>query len=453
MKQLALILSCWALGAAATLMATPAGKPNIVYIIVDDLGYRDTGFAGNPVIKTPNLDRLAKEGTILDCLYGQPLCSPTRAALMTGRYPVHTGVYAVVFPRAPWGLPLAERTMAEALRDGGYETAMVGKWHLGESDERFLPTRRGFDHQYGSWFGMIDYFTHKRGDFVDWHRNDQPSADKGYATSLAGEEACRVIREKNPDKPLFLYLAFHAVHEPFQAPAEDEAAYPNLQGERKTYAAMVSAMDTAVGKVVAALQEAGLRENTLIVFSSDNGGYQPGELADNTPLRSGKSTLYEGGVRLSAFVNWPGRVPAGRRIEEPLHVIDWLPTFTNLTGVGSKGGLPLDGKDIWPVITAGARTPHDAILLSGTTGPLPAAVRMGDFKLLVGASELQVAKRPLQRPEEMAVELYNLASDKEEKFDLAATNPGKVAEMRARLDQLVAHAVKPAGAPAATAAK
>jgi arylsulfatase A-like enzyme len=453
MKQIASILTCLALGAAATLMAAPTQKPNIVYILVDDLGYSDTGFSGNRVIKTPNLDRLAKEGTILNCLYGQPLCSPTRAALMTGRYPVHTGVYAVVFPRAPWGLPLEERTLAEALREGGYETAMVGKWHLGESNEKYLPTRRGFDHQYGSWFGMVDYFTHKRGEFVDWHRDDKPAADEGYSTSLLGEEACRLIRSKNPDKPLFLYLSFNAVHEPFQAPAEFEAAYPDLQGVQKTYAAMVSAMDAAVGRVVAALQEAGLRENTLIVFSSDNGGYEPGRIADNTPLRSGKSTLYEGGVRLNALVNWPGRIPAGRQVDEPLHVVDWFPTFTKLAGLAAESARLLDGKDIWDVISAGARTPHDAILLSGTAGPLPGAIRMGDFKLLIGPSELQVAKRPVQRPEEMAVELYNLATDKEEKVDLAASNPGKVAELRARFAELIAQAVPPAGARAPTLAK
>ncbi len=452
MKIVTSVLSCLALGAGCAGIAASAPKPNIVYILVDDMGYRDTGFSGNRTIRTPNLDRLAAEGAILNCLYGQPLCSPTRGALMTGRYPVHTGLYAVVFPRAPWGLPLEERTLAEALREGGYETAMVGKWHLGESDERYLPTRRGFDHQYGSWFGMVDYFTHKRGKFVDWHRDDKLVADDGYSTDLLAEEACRLIRGKSPDKPLFLYLAFNAVHTPLQATAEGEAAYPDLDGERKTYAAMVTAMDAGVGKVVDALKETGLRDNTLIVFSSDNGGYEPGKIADNTPLRSGKSTIYEGGVRLNALVNWPGRVPAGSRVNEPIHVVDWFPTFTKLAGLRPKNGRRLDGEDVWDVIARGAPTPHEAILLSSSTGPYPGAIRMGDFKLLIGPSELIVAKRPIQRPEEMVVELYNLATDVEERIDLATSNPGKVAEMRARFEQLTANAAKPLGTPTTAAA-
>jgi len=420
-------------------VAAASGKPNIVYIIADDLGYADTGFAGNRVIKTPHLDQLAREGTILNSLYGQPLCSPTRAALLTGRYPVHTGVYRVILPQARWGLPLAERTLADALREGGYETALVGKWHLGEFDEAYLPTKRGFDHQYGCWFGMVDHFTHFRNGILDWHRDDQLSKDEGYITKLLADEACRLIRDKRPEKPLFLYLAFTAVHMPIQVPAEYEALYPSLKVEQRTYAAMVSAMDEAIGRVVAALEAAGLRENTLIVFSSDNGGLQPGKLADNTPLRSGKGTIYEGGIRLNALVNWPGRIPAGRQVDEPLHVVDWFPTLTRLAKISASPKLPLDGKDIWPVLTAGARSPHDAILLCSTGGAKSGAIRMGDFKLLVGPTEK--TGEDVQPLDGKPVELYNVTADQGEKFNLAESNPDKVAELRARYDQLTTGAV------------
>jgi len=185
-----------------------AEKPNIVYILADDLGYADVGFNGGKQILTPELDKLAREGAILKDFYVQPCCSATRAALMTGRHPMRTGLYGVVNPGAPWGLNLEERTLADALRDAGYETAICGKWHLGEFQEAYRPTRRGFDHQYGLWFGNIDYFTHQRNGRLDWHRNDQLCYDEGYSTHLIAKEACRIIREKSEKKPLFLYVPF-----------------------------------------------------------------------------------------------------------------------------------------------------------------------------------------------------------------------------------------------------
>jgi len=249
----------------------PQEKPNIVYILADDMGYADAGFNGGREIKTPNLDKLAREGSILESFYVQPVCSPTRAVLMTGRYPTQTGVYTVVRPNAPWGLKLQERTLAQALREAGYETAICGKWHLGEFQPDYRPTHRGFDHQYGLWFGMIDYFTHLRGGQLDWHRDDQPCYDEGYTTNLLGKEACRRIREKQSGKPLFLYLPFNAVHSPHQVPDRYLEPYADLGGVRRIYAGMVAAMDEAVGQVVDALEEKGMRDNTLIIFSSDNG--------------------------------------------------------------------------------------------------------------------------------------------------------------------------------------
>jgi arylsulfatase A-like enzyme len=263
-------------------------KPNIVFVMADDFGYADPGFNGGTAIQTPVLDKLAAEGAVLRSHYVQPVCSPTRAALMTGRYAVRTGVYTIVRPGAEWGLPLTERTLAQALHEAGYETAICGKWHLGEYEQGFQPTQRGFDHQYGHWFGAIDYFTHKRDGVLDWHRNDQPLHEEGYATHLIAQEACRRIRDKHSEKPLFLYIPFNAVHAPHQVPQKYLAPYQALQGVRQAYAGMVAAMDEAIGKVVATLEENGLRKNTLIIFSSDNGGPSPGKVTDNGPLRAAK---------------------------------------------------------------------------------------------------------------------------------------------------------------------
>ena len=274
---------------AGTTQAATSVKPNILYILADDMGYADPGFNGCQDIKTPNLDKLARAGAILKSFYVQPVCSPTRSALMTGRYPIRTGVYTIVRPNAPWGLKLEERTLAQALCDAGYETAIDGKWHLGEFQPAYRPTQRGFDHQYGLWFGMIDYFTHMRGQQLDWHRDDQPCHDEGYSTHLLAKEACRLIREKNPDKPLFLYLPFNAVHAPLQVPDNYCQPYANIQGKRHIYAGMVAAMDEAVGQVLSALDEKGIRDNTLIIFSSDNGGFAPAKsrpMARSAPVKA-----------------------------------------------------------------------------------------------------------------------------------------------------------------------
>lgn len=418
-----------------TASLSAAEKPNILYILADDMGYADAGFNGGTEIKTPNLDRIARGGAILKSFYVQPVCSPTRSTLMTGRYPTRTGVYTIVRPHARWGLKLEEQTLAQALRGAGYETAISGKWHLGEFQPAYRPMRRGFDHQYGLWFGAIDYFTHLRDGVPDWHRDDQPSKDEGYSTHLIAREACRIIREKQPDKPLFLYLPFNAVHAPHQVPPEYCEPYTNLKGVRRTYAGMVAAMDEGVGQVLAALDDMKIRDNTLIIFSSDNGGPSPGKVTSNKPLRAGKGTIYEGGVRVCACVNWPGHIPAGKTIDEPLHAVDWFPTLVKLAGAPPERKLPLDGLDIWPVLAEGAKSPHDALILCGTKRG-QAAVRMGDWKLLVGAGG---------KPKG-ADQLYNLAEDIGETHDLAAEKPEKLKELRARYDAMMKTAVQPGGA-------
>jgi len=423
-------------------------RPNIVYFLVDDLGRADVGFMGSTETRTPNIDRLAREGAILESFYVQPVCSPTRSTLMTGRYVMRTGVYNVVRPGAPWGLPLAERTLPQALREAGYTTAICGKWHLGEYRPEYTPTRRGFDHQYGHMFGALDYFTQMRDGKRDWYRDDQPLQEEGYTTHLIAKEACRLIRAQPADKPLFLYVPFNGVHSPYQVPQPYKQAFGHLTGNRQTMAAMLAAVDEAIGQITAALAEKGLRENTLIIFSSDNGGPAPDRVSSNKPLRAGKGAIYEGGIRVCACATWPGRIPAGTAIKEPMHAVDWYPTLLKLAGapVGANNHslqLPLDGLDVWPMLTQGATSPHDAILLAGTA-PSRMALRMGDWKLLLNANEPTAqAVRPAGAAERL--ELYNLAEDIGESKDLSASQPERVKQMRARLETFLKAAVPPGG--------
>ncbi len=432
-------------------------KPNIVFFLIDDLGYADCGFNGGQEISTPNIDRLANGGAILESHYVQPVCSPTRAALMTGRYATRTGVYTIVRPKAKWGLPLAERTLANALQDAGYETAITGKWHLGEFDRAYVPTSRGFTHQYGHYFGAIDYFTHLRDGSHDWYRNDQESKEEGYSTHLVAKEACRLIAEKDKTKPLFLYVPFNGVHSPMQVPDSYLQPYPGLTGPRQKLAGMLAAVDEAIGQIVDSLETSGLRETTLIVFSSDNGGPKPGT---NTPLRDFKGSIFEGGVRGCAFANWPGKIPAGQRITQPMHVIDWYPTLVKLAGGNLDQKLPIDGQNVWPMLTENAPSPHDAIL--SVKSPTQAALRMGDWKLIrrndlqtnaVGAEKAKAKARGKKRQQETSpIELYNLATDIGETTNLADKEPDRVVTMSARLAELLKDAV-PFGAPSGSEAE
>ena len=453
-RNLKLALLCMVVLPLSSLVgATPlepaAPKPNIVFILMDDLGYADCGFRGGKEIKTPNLDKLASRGAVLESLYVQPVCSPTRAALMTGRYATRTGVYTVVRPHAKWGLPLSERTLASALKEAGYETAITGKWHLGEFDRAYLPTSRGFDHQYGHYFGALDYDSHIRDQSHDWYRDDKELKEEGYTTHLLAREACRLIAEKDKSKPLFLYIPFNAVHGPLMVPDSYLKPYPELKGPRQKLAGMLSAADEAVGQVVAALETAGLRENTLIVFSSDNGGPKPGT---NTPLRNFKGSIYEGGVRAAGFVNWPGHIPSGVTINQPMHTVDWYPTLVKLAGGSLEQKTLLDGEDVWPMLTAGKPSPHEAILCVQT--PERAAVRMGNWKLIMNGSERIDDALPESAPELQSgaqrkknaadkYELYNLAVDISESHDLSAKEPERLATMRATLKELLSGAVPP----------
>lgn len=406
--------------------AAELSRPNIVFFLVDDLGYADCGFNGGTTIRTPRIDQLAHEGANLKAEYVQPVCSPTRAALMTGRYPTHTGVYSIIRPGAVWGLPLEERTLGNALQDAGYTTAICGKWHLGEFEPAYRPTARGFQHQYGPWLGMIGSFTHERNGVSDWHRDDKDVQEEGYSTHLLAREACRLIAAQPKTKPLFLYFPFNAVHSPHKVPESYSSAYPNLSAKTAKYAGMVSAVDEAIGQVVDALAAAGLRDNTLIIFSSDNGGAQE---SNNGPLKGGKHELDEGGIRACAFANWPGHIPGGQQITEPIHIIDWYPTLVKLAGGTLQQAKPIDGLDIWPTLTRKAPSPHDAILCATTKG---AALIMEGWKLI---REIPTAKGGDKTPKPS---LYHIAMDLGETKDLVDQEPKRLAALNAKWETLMA---------------
>src|SRR5262245_39209386 len=324
-----------ALSISAAHAAAP--RPHIVYIVADDLGWKDVGFHGSD-IKTPNIDKLAQGGAKLEQFYAQPMCTPSRAALMTGRYPHRYGLQTLVIPsRGKYGIPLDEWLLPQALKDAGYRTAIVGKWHLGHADRKYWPRQRGFDYQYGALLGEIDYFTHEAHGVRDWFRDNQPVKEAGYVTQLIGKDAVKLIDGHDAKTPLFLYLAFTAPHAPYQAPKEYLDKYAAIADpSRRAYAAMITCMDDEIGKVVSALEKRGMRENTLIVFQSDNGGPRDarftGEVdmsksvipADNGPYRDGKGSLDEGGPRVAALVSRPGQGKAAV-VVQPLQLGDLFP--------------------------------------------------------------------------------------------------------------------------------
>lgn len=427
---------------AAGTPAVAAEQPNIIFFLADDLGREDCGFMGGKEIRTPHLDKLAAAGARLDAFYVQPVCSPTRAALLTGRYPMRHGLQVgVVRPWAQYGLPLEERTLAQALRDAGYSTAIVGKWHLGHFAPEYLPTRRGFDHQYGHYNGALDYFTHLRDGGFDWHKDDKVCRDEGYSTHLLAKDAVAFLQQTAGKKPFFLYVPFNAVHSPHQVPPEYLKPYPKLKGERLKYAGMLAALDEAVGQMVEAVEKAGVRKNTLFIFSSDNGGPQPGVVTDNGKYRAGKGTLYEGGVRVAAFTTWDGHIKAGTSITEPLHMVDWYPTLLKLGGAKADQKLAVDGLDLWPTLTQGRPSPHDVILLNTT--PNSGAIRGGDWKLVARAGPDDPDGKPNKPAGKPAVELFNLKDDPYEKTNLADRNPEKVKELTTRLAAFAKQAVPP----------
>jgi arylsulfatase A-like enzyme len=438
---LAVLASCCG-GTLSPAAAQGAPRPHIVYILADDLGRKDVGFHGSD-IKTPNLDKLAETGARLEQFYAQPMCTPSRAALMTGRYPHRYGLQTGVIPSAgTYGLATDEWLLPQTLKEAGYTTAIVGKWHLGHAQREYWPRQRGFDSQYGPLLGEIDYFTHAAHGVRDWFRDNQPVAETGYVTTLLGTEAVKLIERHDPQTPLFLYLTFTAPHAPYQAPQPYLDQYKAITDpNRRAYAAMVTAMDDEIGRVLAALEKRTMRDNTLIIFQSDNGGPRSakftGEVdtskgaipADNGPYRDGKATLYEGGTRVVALANWPGHIKPGTVVDQPIHMVDMYPTLARLAGASLAKAKPLDGLDVWSTLSEGKPSPHSEVVYN--LEPFRGAVRQGEWKL--------VWKATLPS----SVELFNLAQDPSEQTNLATQHPQKVAELQQRIEALAGDAVPP----------
>ena len=347
-------------------------RPNVIIFLVDDLGWADISLRGAP-IDTPSIDSLFEEGVTLDRFYATPICSPTRAALMTGRDPMRLGMsYSVVMPWMNNGVHPDEHFMPESFKTAGYQTAMVGKWHLGHSQEIFHPNARGFDDFYGHMHTEVGYFppfANQGG--IDFQRNGTTISDKGYETFLLADEATRWIEARDKEKPFFLYMPFLAPHTPLEAPDDLVKKYADLEDKRELtrslsidrtrtlngfspsarpmYAAVVDGLDQAIGQVLDTLSAEGIEEETIILFSSDNGGAAyAGGGADNFPLRGGKGDTYEGGIRVIAAMKWKGKIEAGSKFSSIMTVMDVFPTLASAAEVPMLNTKEIWGRDMWP---------------------------------------------------------------------------------------------------------
>ncbi len=446
--------------------APGAPRPNIVIILANDLGWTDVSFHGGS-IATPNIDRIAVEGAELARYYVAPVCSPTRAGLMTGRYPIRFGAMRAVYP--PWrtgGMDTSERTLADVLGDAGYEhRGIFGKWHLGHTAKKHHPLRRGFTEFYGHYNGAIDYFTHEREGEFDWHEGFETSFEEGYATDLIAERAAKFIRaHASDDTPFLCYVPFNAPHSPFQAKPEDVPGYANLtpargrfepavdrqitaarnrhDANRRVLGAMVHALDQAVGKILTTIDESGISDRTLVLFSSDNGGVSG--VGENTPLRGGKATVFEGGIRVAAAVRWPGMIPVGQKIEEPIANIDILPTLMRVAGIREHGGKPLDGLDVLDVWKGNSRTlERELFNYIGQTGPDTEQISYmtNDWKLVVLGPVVtdETADDTLRRRL-----LFRISEDPFEEHDVIGEHPDIATEMYEKI--LEFRALQPADA-------
>ena len=427
-------------------------RPNIVLIVADDMGWKDVGYNGSE-IRTPSIDALAEGGVTLTDFYVHATCSPTRAALMTGQSPMRHGIYHAIGKNTEGSLPLSLKLLPEYLNDAGYQSLMVGKWHLGHATTAMLPMARGFEEVYGHYTGGVGYWDHVHGGGLDWHHNGKALRVEGYATHLQADAAVRMIRERDRQRPLFLYTAFSAPHLPNEAPEESIAAYTGIEdSNRRVHAAMVDELDRAIGRIVATLEEEQMLENTLIWFFSDNGGLNPAAASvgmrslvsnlvsvfgrplptdfleflrhntedggsDNGPYRRGKGAVYQGGVLVPSVLHWPSNldpaVVSGR-----VTVQDVLPTIAELTGINLLPDQVLDGKPRWGTITGNSsEAGADFVALSMDSR----AVVRGPWKLIVSGNEH---------------ELYNLAEDPYEQTDRAAEHPEIVEQLRSAIDQI-----------------
>jgi len=399
-----------ALGAAAISSAGAAQttRPNVLFILADDLGYGDLSCYGRPEYKTPVLDNLAKQGMKFSDNYASaPVCTPTRTAYITGRYPHHLAVgleEPLSDSNMQLGIPPEHPTIATLVKTAGYETALIGKWHLGNLPE-FGPNRHGFDEFFGINGSSADYFTHKNnaGRF-DLYENLEPSKDEGYLTDLFTDRAIHFITRKR-SSPFFLSLQYNAPHWPWDGPADKALDHDHRPmtdgGSLSTYAEMVKSMDTGIGRVLKALASAGLERNTLVIFTSDNGGER---YSFNWPFSFQKFNLWEGGIRVPAIVRWPGVVLSGRTTSQVAITMDWTATIVALAGAKPDPQYSLEGEDLMPVLKGD--TTHDRTLFWRLR--TQNAARMGKWKYLrEGANE----------------HLFDLSVDPGEKAELRTKHP------------------------------
>lgn len=433
--------------AGSLFAAGPSRPPNLIVIMTDDQGYADVGFNGNSDIPTPNIDRIAKGGVVFtDAYVTFPVCGPSRAGFITGRYPQRFGFernprYDTADPTI--GVPLTEKTIAEVLRPAGYKSGIIGKWHLG-AHETLHPLARGFDEFYGHLGGGHRYFPeeltikdaskakNESDSYITWIlRNREPVRTEKYLTDEFSREAVEFVARQK-DRPFFLFLAYNAPHAPMQATEEDLAKFPQFKDpKRRTYAAMVHAVDRGVGQLLDKLDELALTDNTLVFFLSDNGGATPDNAARNTPLRGKKSDLFEGGFRVPMAARWPGVIPAGMKFTEPVSALDIMATIAAANGIPEDPERPWDGVDLVPYLRDGkSGAPHERVYL-----------RMYDR----GAFAMREGPHKIIKPKgDEGLLLFNLDEDLGEKNDTAAANPGRLKTMVQGYEQWNSQLVPPA---------
>ena len=424
---------------AGPALAQQSAKPNIIVILFDDLGVSDLGYLGASDLLTPNIDRLARGGTVFNNWYSNaPVCAPARSALMTGRVPIRAGV-----PANGPALRPTEITIASQLKTVGYDTALIGKWHLGGTPDT-VPNAHGFDYYYGFLDGCVDYYSHRfywadptRVNFHDlWRNREEVFEDGRYLTERFGEEASAFVA-KPRQNPFFLYLALNAVHYPMHAPQKYVDRFPNLPKERQMYAAMLSAADDAIGSMLKSLEQSGQAANTLIYLLGDNGAtterraglnQQAAMAGKNGVFRGFKFSAFDGGMHVPGLVYWPGHVPAGARKDQVVMTADIFPTLCRLAGTQVPQDRTLDGRDMWPVITENAPSRHDYV--AWAQGP-QLAIRQGDWKLVLNGvvyDGTPAGSKPLTGDD--AVFLSNLRTDPGEKTNLRHQHPEVVDSMQ-----------------------
>jgi arylsulfatase A-like enzyme len=430
--RLSAVVACIALFVAVLVGGAPAqpgSSPNVVLIITDDVGYGDFGSYGATDIRTPNIDRLAREGVRFTDFYANgAVCSPTRAALITGRYQQRVAIENVLTPAEQRGLPVTGRSLPQLLKNHGYATALIGKWHLGYQPP-VGPNAHGFDYFFGFLSGAVNYYHHTmRNGMADLYENTTPVTEPGYLTDMLTRRSVDFI-DRNAQRPFFLEVAYNAAHWPFQSPHHSPDAFPKdrdlLQGPddvtkptRKDYAEILERADAGVGQILAALDRHQLAANTLVIFTNDNGGEW---LSRNTPLFNRKGTLWEGGIRVAAMMRWPGHVPGGKTTSQVGITMDLAATILAATKAPVPGEARLDGIDLVPLVQANAR-PRNRTLFWRFLVPARQhrAVRSGNWKLMRDGDHLL---------------LFDLGKDPGERNDLAQQRPDLVASLRAQLAQ------------------